>query len=315
MVAARCSDDEFITLIETLGLHGTARHLNIAQPKVAIRRRNLERKLERPINGPTHPNSRPAQHHPHRIQLDIGEGVVIIGGDAHYWPGEPSTAHRAFVQFIRDMKPRAVIANGDMFDGARISRHPPIGWAQTPTVKQELEVVQDRMQEIADATPKGCRKLWPLGNHDARLETRIATVLPELAEVQGVSLQDHFGLWEPCWSVWINEAVVVKHRHRGGIHASHTNPLWAGKSIVTNHTHQLRVSAIPDYNGVRWGVETGCLADAYGEQFRDYTEDNVRLWQSGFAVLTFKDGQLLQPELVRVAGENVVDFRGSLISL
>jgi hypothetical protein len=33
-------------------------------------------------------------------------------------------------------------------------------------------------------------------------------------------------------------------------------------------------------------------------------------WRSGFAMLTFEDGELLQPELIRVVREGVVDFRG-----
>ena len=315
MTVAKVPDDEFITLFETHGPHETARRLNMAMPKVAIRRRNLERKLERPINGPRHPNSLPAQHHPHRIQLDIGEGVVIIGGDAHYWPGEPSTAHRAFVQFIREMKPRAVIANGDMFDGARISRHPPIGWAQTPTVKQELEVVQDRMQEIADACPRGCRKTWPLGNHDARYESKIAATLPELAEVHGVSLQDHMPLWEPCWAVWINDEVVVKHRFRNGIHATYNNTLHAGMTMVTGHLHSQKITPFTDYRGTRYGIDAGCLADPSAKAFTDYTEDGPKNWRSGFAVLTFRDGKLLMPELVTVWDEGHVQWRGDLVAV
>jgi len=315
MVAPKCSDDEFIALFEANGLHETARRLSMASQKVALRRRSIEKKRHTSINGPTHYNSLPAQHHPHRIQLDVQNGTVIIGGDAHYWPGEPSTAHRAFVRFIKDLKPRAVIMNGDAFDGARISRHPPIGWAQTPTVKQEIEVVQDRLQEIADATPRGCRKLWPLGNHDARFETKIASVLPELAEVHGVSLQDHMPLWEPCWSAFINDSVVVKHRLRSGIHAPHNNAMWAGRSIVTGHLHSQKVMPITDYNGTRYGVDAGCLADPDAKAFTDYTEDGPKNWRSGFCVLTFKDGKLLMPELVTVWDAGHVQWRGDLVAV
>ncbi len=313
MPAPKCSDNEFVTLFETLGPHELARRLDMASTKVLARRRRLEEKMGRPIVSPTPPNSAPRQHHPHRIQLDIQTGTVIIGGDAHYWPGEPSTAHRAFVRFIKDIKPRAVIMNGDAFDGARISRHPPIGWAQTPTVKQEIEVVQDRLQEIADACPRGCRKAWPLGNHDARYETRIATVLPELAEVHGVSLQDHFALWEPCWSVFINDDVVVKHRFKGGVHATYNNTLHAGMTMVTGHLHSQRITPITDYRGTRYGVDAGCLADPDASAFTDYTEDGPKNWRSGFCVLTFKDGKLLMPELVTVWDADHVQFRGELV--
>jgi hypothetical protein len=57
------------------------------------------------------------------------------------------------------------------------------------------------------------------------------------------------------------------------------------------------------------------MADTYGKQFTDYMEDNVRDWREGFCVLTFVDGMLLQPELVRVIDKGRVDFRGKIIEL
>lgn len=315
MAAPKCSDAELIELIEAHGTEETARRLGVCSRAIRSRRRRLEAKLSRRINTPEHPRAHPIESHPHRIALTVPDGIVIVGGDAHYWPGPASAGHRAFVAFIKRLKPKAVIANGDMFDGARISRHPPIGWAHTPTVKDELEAVQDRLHEVVMAMPRGCRKLWPLGNHDQRLETRLALSAPEYAEVTGTSLQDHFPLWEPCWSVWINDTVVVKHRFSGGMYAPRNNVLKAGKSMITGHLHSAKVMPFTDYNGTRWGVDAGCLADAYGDQFRDYTEDSPRDWISGFCVLTFKGGELLWPELVTVRDAGSVQFRGEIIKV
>jgi hypothetical protein len=58
-----------------------------------------------------------------------------------------------------------------------------------------------------------------------------------------------------------------------------------------------------------YGVDTGCLADAYGPQFQ-YCRDNPRDWRSAFVVLTFRKGELLQPELVLGVDKNHVQFRG-----
>ena len=41
----------------------------------------------------------------------------------------------------------------------------------------------------------------------------------------------------------------------------------------------------------------GMIAEISGPQFL-YTEDNVKDWREGFAILEFKDGELLPPELV-----------------
>ena len=315
MGAPSCPDAEFIELIEKFGPMETARRLRITDRSVLSRRRRIELRQNRRVNTPDHPRAHPIETHPHRIALTVPDGVVLVGGDAHYWPGEPSTGHRAFVAFIKRLKPRAVIMNGDAFDGARISRHPPIGWAHTPSVKDELGAVQERLHEIVMATPRGCRKCWPLGNHDARFETRLATVAPEYAEVVGVSLQDHFPLWEPCWSVFINDDVVVKHRFKGGMHAPQNNTLWGGRTFITGHLHSQKVQPITDYNGTRYGVDAGCLADPDARAFLDYTEDAPKNWRAGFCVLTFKDGKLLAPELVTVWDHASVQFRGELVKV
>ena len=62
------------------------------------------------------------------INATVANGTVVIFSDAHYWPGEPTVAHTALVKVIKQLKPDLVIANGDLFDGARISRHPRAGW-------------------------------------------------------------------------------------------------------------------------------------------------------------------------------------------
>lgn len=311
---ARVPDADFIRLFETIGPVETARRLNVSKRNVFSRRKTIEAMLGRTLDAPGPTRHLPSVHHPHRIQLDIRNGTVLIGSDAHIWPGAPSLAMRAFTRFCRDMKPTAVILNGDVLDFPRISRHPPIGWESQPQVADEIEAAKEQLHQIESATFKA-RKIWTLGNHDARYETRLATVAPEYARVHGVHLRDSFPLWEPCWSVFINDNVVVKHRFKSGVHAPHNNAMWSGRTMVTGHLHSSKVQPLTDYNGTRYGVDTGCLADTDAKAFIDYTEDNPKSWRSGFCVLTFVDGQLLPPELVSVWDDSRVVFRGQLIEV
>jgi hypothetical protein len=55
----------------------------------------------------------------------------------------------------------------------------------------------------------------------------------------------------------------------------HNATLWAGRNIITSHLHSLKVTPFSDYNGARFGVDTGTLANPYSEQF-NYQEDNPR---------------------------------------
>lgn len=243
--------------------------------------------------------------------LSVIDGSVIVFSDAHWWPDHPrSIANEALHILTKELKPVAIVANGDLFDGARVSRHAPIGWAELPTVKQELEICQERISDIEMLLPKGCAKFWNVGNHDARFDRMLVT---NASEYEGLveRLEDKFDRWDFAWSLMINDHVMIKHRYHNGIHAAYNNALKAGRSIVTGHLHRLAVTPWADYNGRRWGVDTGTLANPHGPQF-DYAENNPSPHTSGFAVLTFKNGRLLPPELVEVIDEAAY-FRGQCV--
>jgi hypothetical protein len=303
-------------IVRAVGLSSSGNHLRIH--KLASKH-GLE--VAREVNGAKTAEANAAEaafqeklRHNARKHINVTNGVVLVGSDAHYWPGIRSTAHRAFCKFAADLKPSAVILNGDAFDGGSISRFPRIGWDSKPTVQQELEACRTFMSEIEEAS-RTKNLYWPLGNHDSRFETFLASKAPEFQGVDGFHLKDHFPLWIPCWSVWINDSVVVKHRMRSGLHAPHNNTMWAGKSIVTGHLHSLKTMPISDYNGTRFGVDCGTMAEVGGPQFVDYLEDSATNWRSGFAVLTFWNGRLLWPELAHVIEDGKVEFRGQVVSV
>lgn len=309
MPAPKCSDEEFIRLFSTLGAAETSRQLKVLERNVYARRSKLEARIGRPINAPS---KGAAKEYPHRATIDIRNGCAVVGSDFHIWPGPESTALKAFKKLCDDLRPAAVILNGDVLDFPKISRHPPIGWESAPSPLEEIEAAQDHLHDIATAARRA-RKIWTLGNHDARFETRLATVASEYKGIKGIHLSDHFPLFEKGWSCFINDDVVCKHRWKGGVHATHNNTVGAGKTMVTGHLHSQKVTPYTDYNGTRWGVDTGCVAETDHRAFVDYLEDSPTNWRSGFAVLTFKDGVLLPPELVSKWSDNSVVFRGNLI--
>ena len=308
------TDQEFALSFEQKGPKLLSTELNIDVRQIYKKRRTVEKHLQTRLVPPSKEYFIEPTPLRGRIDFKCRDGLIFIGSDAHYWPNYVSTAHRAFVQLIHEMKPKAVILNGDVLDGATISRHASIGWEHKPRLIDEIEACKDRLAEIEAEVPNG-KLFWTLGNHDARFETRLANIAPEYAQVEGVHLKDHFPYWEPSWSVWINNDIVVKHRFKGGIHATHNNTLTSGKTMITGHLHSAKVTPWTDYNGTRWGVDCGTLADVYGLPFSDYMEDNPRNWRSGFCILTIKDGILMPPEIVYVLDHNVVAFRGEYIKL
>lgn len=55
-----------------------------------------------------------------------------------------------------------------------------------------------------------------MGNHDLRLESRLANLVPEYAKVHGFQIKDHFPYWNTCMSLWVNNDLIIKHRFKGG---------------------------------------------------------------------------------------------------
>ena len=250
-----------------------------------------------------------------RILVEMSDGAFIAFSDAHFWPGIETTAFRALIHLIPEINPKMIIANGDILDGARISSHKRIGYEQRPTTRQELEAVQEALGKIEGACKGlGTQLFRTIGNHDIRFDSKLANEMSEYEGIHGMCLDDHLPFWTSSWSLMINEAVMIKHRWHNGIHATYNNALKGGVSIFTGHLHALGMTRFSDYNGTRFGVDTGTLADPYGPQFH-YMEDNSRNWRSGFAVGTIVDGKLMPPEFCEVLEEGKVWWRGRQIDV
>lgn len=318
MPAARITDEEFISAWKRTGSPAAlAKMFGMDIRGIYARRNRIEEKLGIVLDRAENTNrGRPKAHVDrigHRITLDIPDGVVVIFGDAHYWPGDRSVAHQALCQIIKDLKPDVIVCNGDAFDGARISRHPVTSWAKMPEVADELAYCQEMLGEIASLAPDKSKLVWNMGNHDTRFSARLAQMAGEYVGVPGTDLPDHFPSFNFAWSTQINSDTMIKHRWHNGVHATWNNTLKSGFNIFTNHVHRLCVTPLTDYRARRYGVDCGTLSD-FGPDVDKfiYGEDNPYNWGSGFAVATFERGKLLPPELV-VVQDGVAYFRGKSV--
>jgi hypothetical protein len=322
---ARVPDEVFIERFEAVGPRPLARELDIGLESIAKRRRRLEDKYKREIRSPT-----PATHDyyaaygkeefPWRVNLQVTNGIVIVAGDAHYWPSEKAPVmHRALIHFLNKYREektlRAIILNGDVHDFAIISRW-PLDWEHRPEVQDEIEVCTERLHEIEMAAGK-VPKIWPVGNHDERFSKYCAANADKLKGVKGTQLKDHYPNWKACYEVEINDGpnlTTVKHTFKGGIYAPRNNALLAGCHFVTNHLHSAKIIPVTTKHHTFYGVDTGCLADVWGPQFA-YLQGSPRDWRAGMAILTYRDSALLYPELVLGVDKDHVQFRGTVIKV
>jgi len=318
---SKITDAHFIELWNNLGsVSAVANHLGIDVRNAHHRRRKVELRQGVKLLGVARNSPDAKIVYPEngvRATAKIDSGVVMVASDCHYWPDIISTAHRAFVKLVKELKPKIVVINGDAFDGASISRHPAGGtWQSMPSVKQELEACQDRLEEIQKvATGAQLHFCW--GNHDLRFNARLQSQVGDTFKgVMGMNLAEHFPLWRFSMSLMINGDTMIKHRYHNGIHSIYNNILKSGANMITGHLHSLKVTPWTDYNGSRYGVDTGTLAQVDADAFT-YSEDNPANHRSGFGVLTFHNGKLMPPELCEVIDEDegLVYFRGQVISV
>jgi hypothetical protein len=313
--------DEFIRVYRTLqSAKGVAEHFGISVRNVQSRRERLEALgivLPQRDHRPAYRRASSLDAERAVCAMSVQNGHVLIGSDFHIRPGHRTTMQMAFIKFAHDLRPEAIVLNGDVCDFPQISKHPSIGWESRPTVKQELEAVGDFLGDLLKGLKRTTRRAWCAGNHDLRFESRIAANLPELAGLDGVHLKDRFPQWTPCWRVDLNDDIVIKHRGQGGEHADWNNVVKGGKTMVTGHDHRANVTAYRDYRGVRWGVRCGYMGESpLDSQFVHYLEANEAMpWIPAFAVLTIRDGRLLWPELVTKHDDGTVNWRGEVLTV
>jgi hypothetical protein len=329
MPAASCTDEEFVGLWDRLkSAREVAQTLGISIRAVMDRRRRIESRHGLALkSNATFPNDSPtgrvaiaknelAEIRATKYEKDMADsienGIVIVASDCHYWPGIVTVGHQALCKVIKKLKPKMIVLNGDLLDGARISRHARIMWEKQPDLKDEVHAVQDRCAEIERAG-KDAKLVRTIGNHDARFENYLSSRAGEFEDMMGMSLLDYLPRWRAGWAIHLNANTpswtTIRHRPvSGGIHSAYNSTLKSGVHYVHGHLHKLQITPWADYRGRRYGVDTGTLADPYGPQF-NYTEAGPVNWASGFAVLTYNNSRLLEPELC-VVQDGQAWFRG-----
>lgn len=318
MPIAKVSDAEFIELWEEhQSAAKLAKILNTNERSVYARRRRLEGRQAIELASKNFNVSIEKQNFRNIVRRVKGE--VIIFSDAHVWSDEPfQPAYWSMLRLIQDVQPSVIVANGDIFDCASISRFPPSGFDAIPSIKEELDTAKIFLSNIEKVAPRNCSLVFTIGNHDQRWATRLASVAKEWKGVKGMELQDHFPSWEFCWSLILNEGVdggetLIKHRMYNGMHSAYNNVLRSGVHVVTGHSHALKCTPLNHYKTRKYAVECGMLSalPINAKSKFLYSEDNVSQNAIGFCVLTYdKNHRLLPPELVEQTHNGRVIFRG-----
>lgn len=323
--ADRITDEEFLLIWERSGRSPTGVAEFLGWPVRSVFRRRGEmakrgfelRTVPRAGTGAFDWQAEAPAYTP-RIKLEIRDGYIVTFSDVHVWPGIRSFATDALMIVLKELKPKIVVANGDVLDGATISRHDPLGWGRLPDLRGELYAAKAFLSEIEGLTPKA-EHIFCAGNHDSRFDRRLSKDVPEFQGVPGFKLQEQFRDWRFCYSLLVNEDTEPSfflHAHMGGVHAPRNNVLRAGCTTFTGHLHSQKSMPVTTLLHEWDGVDGGMLADRDGPQF-GYVASRPVDWREGFAVQRYdKEGLRYPAELCRVIYSRKVKravWRGEVI--
>jgi UDP-2,3-diacylglucosamine pyrophosphatase LpxH len=313
-VPTRVSADEFVKAWTAAGGSPTAvaQSTGLTLRNVYARRARLEKlnNIALPTNDAYGRDCAYAPaHFERRRKFEVTDGVVVVFSDPHWLPDHGTVGQNALEVIIGRYKPQLIVCGGDALDGNTISRFDPTrGHHKRFSVREELDTCVAHFTALQAVAGKA-RLAWTLGNHDVRLSRYVAVQAPYMLDMPFTRLDDWFPAWPLSWTVEINSGTpgmtVIRHRNQAGM--LHLQAQKAGVHYVHGHLHRLNVHRAATYAGVRYSVDTGSLADPASDAF-DYAEGGPDHAQ-GFAVLTFRDGMLLPPELCEIVRGKAY-FRG-----
>ena len=117
----KLTDEQFIVEFKKLGgCSALARFHGLTVRATQQRRKSIEQRhgiVLQPSSNNYSKEYTSKTDYVKRHNAKIKKGNVIVFSDAHFLPGEKSLAFYALLDVIKELKPKMIIANGDVFDG------------------------------------------------------------------------------------------------------------------------------------------------------------------------------------------------------
>ena len=242
----------------------------------------------------------------------LSEAYLLLSiSDTHATFLCPFTWH-AFLSAIRDLRPDGVLLNGDILEGAEISRHPKIpGWSVP--LQLELDFAREMVRQIREVGHDG-DLLVGGGNHGVdRLASYLAQVAPALANLRCLRIDELLGLdsfdvqllqsgtiaspagtsdHKPGALLW--DSYRIHHGTYCGSQPAAQELRAAGRSGQSGHVHRAHLAhgTTEAQSALSWmSTPAGCTERAA----RSYIRSTTTGWQKGFGLAwVFPNGAVRQ---------------------
>lgn len=234
----------------------------------------------------------------------------VLGFDAHY-PKINRPALGAMLAFLQHNKVESFTFGGDQLDLECISHHTKgKGLFRLPGAyrRDVAGFDEEVLQPVEALLPKGCRRVWHIGNHE-RFEQDLVEEHPEL---QGtVDHVAHLGLLKRGWVVMplghaskigklnvVHGEVLSGIGNQAGMYPARKAVDLYGGNVVAGHTHSpqsyTRVSPVEHIQ-----KHMGWIAPILGDVNPSYLRNRPTAWLNGFVVVeTFGTAFNLYPVII-----------------
>lgn len=208
----------------------------------------------------------------------------------------------AFCHAVEDLRPDAILLNGDIIDGTEISSHPKIpGW--TVPLQDELDFQKEMVRQLREDCDFDGDLFITGGNHGVdRLARYLTQVAPALANLRSLRIDELFGLQDydvkllqggtissprgeedmkSGFLLW--DFYRIHHGTKLGQNPAAAELKAAGRSGQSGHVHRAQVcyGTTERDEGLSWmSTPMGCRQEAG----RCYMSGTTTAWQRGFGV-------------------------------
>lgn len=219
---------------------------------------------------------------PRRVQK------ILVCPDAHH-PHADKRAWACFLEANRVLRPDAVVCIGDFADCDSVSFHDK-GPMSEGSLKKEISLVSDALDEWDFALPYECRKYFCEGNHEFRITRYLNQNAPAFEGL--LSLQSLLRFEDRGWhftpykqSLRIGQMTFTHDIGRCGKYTASQSLADYGDNIVVGHSHRASVVYAGTVGGsthVAMNVGNLVSYDSIDYRHKDLAH---REWQHGFGLI------------------------------
>lgn len=217
---------------------------------------------------------------------------VVLLFDIHA-PEQHEPSLKAALSFIKDYKPDTLVLGGDIGEFESVSH-----WisnkqrvVENKRLAKDYIAVNEVLDRIEKVLPKGCKKVFMVGNHEDWINQYIDynPQMEGLVELEiGLRLKERGYIVVPLNKSYRLGKLNVIHgwdKHGGKYHAA-KHIEYAGKSVIYGHYHQHQVhpkkSGLGDLHSA-FAVPCLCVLD------KPFLKGIPPNWSHGFATVEVRD--------------------------